>query len=172
MRILNWVWYVVCLIMVLIAFPGVLIIDGFLGPLDSYPYLLCAGLGIVFIIVAWVVRQRWISGWNNSRLLLVLLFGTILLPFLFIDIGISANALLDRSPPVRHEAQVLRYDLRGKGPGVCIVQSWRGNIEETLSDPNFVQQRIPPSGCRPGSRLQVVTHAGAFGWEWVKKVEY
>lgn len=165
-----WVWYLICLLVVLIAFPGVLVVDAFLGPLDRYPYLLCVGVGVVFMMVAWVVCWKWVVGWNANRIVVVLVLGTIIVPLLFVDMGITANALLDRSPAVRHETQVLRYDLRAKGPGVCIVQSWRGNDEERLVYSNF-HQRLPPSGCVPGSRMWVTTRAGAFGWEWVLKVE-
>ena len=115
MSLPYWVWYLVCLLIVLIAFPGVLVVDAFLGPLDRYPYLLCAGVGVVFMIVAWVVCWKWVFGGNANRILVVLLLGTIVLPLLVIDTGIAANALLDRSPSVRHETQVLRYDRRGKG---------------------------------------------------------
>ena len=164
----DWLWYLTLLFMVIIAFPGLAIIHTLLGPLDRYPYIQCAGLGLFLALAAWVVTFQ--SRATGRCWIWVLILCTCLLPFLLIFIGITANALFDCSPPVEHETDVIRYELRTKGPGVCIVQSWRHGGHEILYSSNLVQ-KLPLLKCKPGSRLKVTTRTGVFGWEWVVKVE-
>jgi hypothetical protein len=165
---MRWLSTSLCLLTVPGAILGAFVVDAFFGTLDRYPYMICAGLGVVVVAAAWAwVLHR---GRVGPRSMAVLCLATPLLPLLCISLGIGANAWLDRSPPVGHEARVLGYETRAKGPGVCAVESWRGSGEEALSDPNLVR-RLPLSGCKPGSSLRVTTRAGAFGWEWVENVE-
>lgn len=162
-----WVFVFLFLVAILVLVP--LVSMSYLDPLDFYPYLLCAGVGVIVAVLAWVLFGRWYAPPNTVST--VLLLGSIIVPFLFIGIGIGANVWLDRSPSVRHETQVLRWVVHAKGGAECIVQSWRGNNEESISYTPLNWHGPLLSGCKPGMRLWVTTRAGAFGWEWVEKVE-
>ncbi len=165
-----WVGTLGLFLWVLLAFPGVVVVAAYVGPLDRTPYLMCAAAGAVLAVLIWWVSGRWELGWRNGRASMAVLLGPAMLPLLFIEAGLGANAWFDRSPETYVQSRVIRYELRWIGSGVCFVHSWRGKTQEVLDDAVFVERRAP-ANYNPGSFVSITTRAGALGWEWVQRVE-
>ncbi|MDB4981121.1 MAG: hypothetical protein JWM82_1873 [Myxococcales bacterium] len=136
-------------------------------PLDNRAYLVCLGFGLGFSVAVFGVSKAFAL---KGRLARALVLASIWGPSLAIFVGIGCNVLLDSSPAVRHETTFLECPHNGKGGTPrALFASWRrpGDKEalRCTEARTFLCAQLTD-----GQRVEVVTHEGAFGWEWIADV--
>jgi hypothetical protein len=78
-----------------------------------------------------------------------------------------ANSALDRSPAVTHPTRVLALPKNPKKNNQVTVASWRPDRDQLF----VAVPRSRLKTLKVGDALEVVTHPGAFGWEWIEAVK-
>src|SRR4030042_5346451 len=86
---LKWVSFLFCWLIFICAWPGVIFISVFLGPLDIYPYFLYAGVGVTVWIFVWMMPRVYWRRLGNTHIRAVLIVAMIFSPLLSITIGIA-----------------------------------------------------------------------------------
>lgn len=139
---------------------------GRFGPLDTWPYLVTFGSGLgAGVALLWIVsRLR-----DERAIWTAAVLSLAVLPAWATGALLPLNQWMDRSPPARHTARVLRHESCGKGPRCCVVASWRGEGTESLRRTDGAP--IRKVGCEPGTYLVLTVRRGAFGWAWVESAE-
>lgn len=158
--------------LVLVLVPG-LTASSFFPVVDSYPTAVCLLGGIVGAVGTWRLLERYPSFRARFRFLdgwlaatgagwVLLLLG----PSLGLAFGLTANRLLDRSPPVEHPTTILSIKRSRKGVDSAYLASWRPP-EQQLLVPFAVGSPMSKVPRNPGTRLVVTTRRGAFGFSYI-----
>jgi hypothetical protein len=141
---------------------------------DLGPKLLCLAAGLV--VAAFLAYRRWRAPRGeplppgSSRRLVRAVLRSVGPPCWALALGLFGNRLLDNAPPVEQPSRLLRVTRPSKGPDRYYVASWRpGRQAELLLRPGLRLEGVH-GATPPGTPLVVVTHPGAFGWEWVGAV--
>ncbi len=80
---------------------------------------------------------------------------------------IIANSAFDGSPGVSHRTHVLALPKNQKKSNQVTVASWRPDHDELFV--GVPRSRL--KDMKVGDSMEVVTHEGAFGWEWIDVVK-
>jgi hypothetical protein len=137
-------------------------LDGVTLFLDSLKYSVPA-----LVLFSWLA-VRWVRGRSGSHRELLVILGLSLVAFPLAGFGAqtSLNGWLDASPPVSHQALVVKkYSTKNKNSTSYYVslRSWReANTVEKLSVNEAFYHRVTPGK----TVITAVTRAGHLGFEW------
>jgi len=133
---------------------------------EDVAYAFALGLGCWLLLVAGLFFA--LRGGTRSLTQLVLTALTLLcgVPLAVTLLAFVANSALDPSPPVVHHTTVLAVPsrIRSRNNQVTFA-SWRADHDRLIMGVPYARVAT----LSVGDSVDVVTHAGAFGWEWIEE---
>jgi hypothetical protein len=150
---------------------GMLGASGALHPLADHrqvPYLFAGGFGLWIAAVA--ALYFFLRGGTRSlgQLVLAAFFLLLGLPALGAMLLGVANSAFDSSPAVTHDTRVIGLPKNPRKSRQVGFEPWQAGLDR-------VGYSVPASRLstlKVGDPAQIVTHAGALGWEWIEEVKF
>ena len=138
--------------------------------------LVATGLGVSLVLWALTLAPLHLVVSGRSSSFSTFVGNAIVLAAVLLPVGVALvlalNALADASPPITRQARVTKvedqtHDDDSTSTHVEGTALWRARGETLSGD-------VPehPPELQVGAILEVTTHAGALGWEWIADVRF
>ena len=156
---------------VVMALTGLVGASGALHPLADHrqvPYLFAGGFGLWIAAVA--ALYFFLRGGSRSigQLILAAFFLLLGLPALGAMLLGVANSAFDGSPAVTHDTRVVSLPKNPRKNRQVGFEPWQAGLDKV----NYSVSSSRLSTLKVGEPAQIVTHAGALGWEWIEDVKF
>jgi hypothetical protein len=131
------------------------------------PYMFVGG-GVIWLAAVVGLFFFLRGGTQSLRLFLIASFLLVIsVPAAGAVLTAVANSAFDGSPAVTHSTRVLTLPRHPKKDNQVTVASWRPDRDQLF----VAVPRSRLKDLKVGDALDVTTHAGAFGWEWIEAVK-